>query len=572
MLLQLITLLGALGLFKYGYNMLCSGLLKANGDKMKSLLPWMKANPLKSILAGIGSTIAFESSSATTVMVVGFANMKELSLERSTQVIMGANIGKSVTTWIIALLGFGLTLSQCFAPAEMLHVFAFTLLAVAFVLLLGKKDWKKNAGEVLMGISLMFVAFYFMYNNMPAPDKLPELSSFNLSCENAGIIGIIGFAVIGCLLAWMLQSTTAVVLTLIMLASGWIDFRLAAAMVIGENIGTTFTANIAAVDGNIQAKRAALVHTVFNVIGAVLAIALFSPFINLNGWIISLFGLPNPATDGESVLAAVYGTTLFHTLFNVLNTILLVWFTKFIAKLVCWMVKESAEGKAKDSNLTFINARNLGTPSIALAQAMKEVSHFGEMLRDGFSFVHLAVNEQDKDKFEEYRLKLVKYEELSDKLEYEIANFLTSVTTVNLNENEADKVKVLYRLIGEMESLGDSGENISRILERERVHNRKFDESAIEKINFMLSKVDKAYDVMVENLAKAERNELTDISNAYEAEDRINETRNRLRDESINQIEFHSGNYQSLNYFLDIISELEAMGDFMINVSQSLVK
>ena len=298
-------------------------------------------------------------------------------------------------------------------------------------------------------------------------------------------------------------------------------------------------------------------HTLFNVFGAVLALIFFRPLIALSDLVSCGYG--------------VFAIATFHTLFNLLNTCILAWFVKPIEKLVTLIVAESA-GDKDESRLKYISSRQFGTPSISISQAFKEVARFGDIMHKSLPVIRDAVNETDPDKFEDERMQLVHYEELSDKLEYMIAQFLNSLSTESLSEEEAEEVKVLYRVIGEFESLGDSGENISRILDRERVHNRKLDVEMISKINLMIDKVDVAYTVMNENLRTAVNGSLKDISNAYNAEDDINETRNKLREEGIIQIERHTGNYQSLNYFLDIISELEAMGDFMINVSQSIVR
>ena len=259
-------------------------------------------------------------------------------------------------------------------------------------------------------------------------------------------------------------------------------------------------------------------------------------------------------------------------MFNFLNTCVLAWFTKPIERLMTLLVKKQEGSSEEESRLKFISARHFSTPAIGIDQAFKEIAGFGEELGSGFGYVRKALNESDPDKFEEYRMSLVQLEEISDKMEYQIADFLNGLTTEPLTDEEADEVKILYRVIGELESLGDSGENISRILERERVHNRKFDEKAVANINLMIDAVTEAYEVMVANLKTAISGNLNDISNAYEAENKINETRNRLRNEGIEQIGQQTGNYQSLNYLLDIISELEAMGDFMINVSQAVSK
>ena len=546
MVLQLLSLFGAIGLFLYGLNMLSSGLLKISGDKLNTFVPWMRKNPVNSILAGFGITAIAESSSAATVMVVSFVNAGVLTLAQSILIIMGANIGASFTTWIIAALGFKLGFTT----------YTYPIIALGFILTMMKGKRRKAIGDLILSFALMFLGLYYMNINFPSLSEFPRMGEIIMNFDGQGFLSILTFMAIGCLLAGILQSTGAITLTMVMFSAGWISLDLAAAMVLGENIGTTISANIAATDANVSAKRAAIVHTLFNVFGAVLALIAFHPFLKLTNSISGGYG--------------IFAIATFHTLFNLFNTCILAWFTKPIEKLVTFLV--SSQDDTDNSKLKYISSRQFGSPAISIALAFKEVAHFGEVMHDGFSDVRNAVNETDPDKFEEYRTKLVQLEELSDRMEYQIAQFLNSVSSESISEYEAEEIKVLYRVIGELESLGDSGENISRILDRERVHNRKLDAETIGKINVMIEKVDKAYNVMVANLKEATTSSLKDISNAYSAEDEINETRNILREEGINHIEQHTGNYQSLNYFLDIISELEAMGDFMINVSQAIVR
>lgn len=553
MLLQLLSLLGAAGLFLYGLNLLSAGLLKLSGDKFKTFLPWMRKNPVNSILAGFSITALAESSSAATVMVVGFVNAGALALSQAILVIMGANIGASFTAWLIAIFGFGLGITSIVYP----------FFALGFILTMSKGQKRKISGEVILGFALMFLGLFYMQKHFPATEALPVLKAYVVAASANGILSVLLFMAVGCVLAFGLQSTGAVTITMVMLGAGWIDFNMAAAMVMGENIGTTISANIAASEANIEAKRAALVHTLFNIFGAVLALIFFHPFIKMVSCI---------AGGLQTSWSCILGIAIFHTLFNLLDTCILAWFAGPIEKLVNLLVKTSEEDSEDKSRLIYISARHFGTPAISIAQAFKEVAHFASVLHEGFDNVKLAVNEKDPDEFEKYRMNLVQLEEISDRMEYHIAAFLNNVSNESISEEEADEIKVLYRIIGELESLGDSGENISRILERERVHNRKFDDDTIRKINLMIDVTDKAYKVMSENLEATVSGNVTDISNAYAVEDEINSMRNTLREQCVNQIEQHAGNYQSLNYFLDIISELEAMGDFMINVSQAIVR
>ena len=369
-------------------------------------------------------------------------------------------------------------------------------------------------------------------------------------------------------------------ITLIMLSMGWIPFPMACAMVLGENIGTTITANIAASVGNPSAKRAALSHTIFNVFGVIWALIFFKPFLGLVGKIIEAFGYPNPAAEGFAVntpdgadgTAALYGLSMLHTLFNTINTLILVWFTNVIATVVTKMIHEPENKEEKAFRLKYIEAGPLATPELATEQAFNEIIHFAQISKNGLGYARAAINETDVDKFEELRCKLVKYEEISDRIEYEIATFLNAVSAEEISEKTSYMIKAMYKIIGELESLGDSGETISRILSRRNIHKKTFDADTIKNLNAMVDLIEHTYEVMIANLKLSFEGKLEEISNAYAAEDRINNLRNNLRDEEIESIESERKNYQTSVYYMDIVSELEKMGDFMINISQTLYK
>ena len=568
-LLQIFTLLGALGMFLYGMNLMSSGLQKAAGDRLRGFLSAMTSNPLKRVLTGLGITAIIQSSSATTVMVVSFVNAGLLTLVQAIGVIMGANIGTTVTAWLVAWLGFKADIS----------ILAIPLMLFGFLFSNSKKDQHKNIGELIVGFSLLFLGLSFMKESVPDLSETPQVLEFVRTWSGYGFGSVLIFLVFGTLLTLVLQSSSATMaITLIMLSMGYIPFSMACAMVLGENIGTTITANIAASVGNTSAKRAAMSHTIFNVFGVLWALALFQPFLSLIGIIIESFGLPNPAKEGFSVssptspesTAALYGLSMLHTLFNTFNTMILIGCTGLIEKAVIKMIKAPANQEKDVFRLKYIEAGPLATPELATEQAFNEIIHFAEISKKGLGYAREAINETDADKFEELRGKLVKYEEISDRIEYEIASFLNAVSAGEVSEKTSKEIKAMYKIIGELESLGDSGENISRILSRRNIHKKAFDAEAIKKLNQMTSLVDKAYDVMIENLGRAFNGKLEEISNAYAAEDRINTLRNNLRDEAIEGIDSDDKKYQSSVYFMDIVSELERMGDFMINISQSL--
>ncbi len=568
-LFQIFTLLGALGMFLYGMNLMSSGLQKASGDKLRSFLSAMTSNPFKGVMTGLGITSIIQSSSATTVMVVSFVNAGLLSLGQAIGVIMGANIGTTVTAWLVSWLGFKADIS----------ILAVPLMVFGFLFSNSKKSQRQNIGELIVGFCLLFLGLSFMKESVPDLNETPQVLEFVKTWSSYGFSSVLIFLAFGTALTLVLQSSSATMaITLIMLSMGWIPFDMACAMVLGENIGTTITANIAAAVGNTQAKRAAMSHTIFNVFGVIWALIFFRPFLALVGKTIELFGLPNPAAEGFAVsspssadgIAALYGLSMLHTLFNTFNTFILIWFIKYIEKIVIWIIKAPKNQEKEIFRLKYISAGPLATPELATEQAFNEIIHFAQISKKGLAYAREAINETDSNKFEELRQKLVKYEEISDRIEYEIAAFLNAVSSTDISEETSIRIKAMYKIIGELESLGDSGEAISRILSRRNIHKKTFDQDTLKKLDDMITAVDNAYDTMIANLTAAHKGTLHEISNAYNAEDRINSLRNYLRDSEIEDIENNIKNYQTSVYYMDIVNQLERMGDFMINISQDL--
>ena len=571
MILQFFTLLGALGMFLYGMNLMSTGLQKAAGDRLRGFLSSMTSNPLKRVLTGIGITAVIQSSSATTVMVVSFVNAGLLTLVQAIGVIMGANIGTTVTAWLVAWLGFKADIS----------ILAVPLMLFGFLFSNSKKGQRRNIGELIVGFSLLFLGLSFMKESVPDLKQTPEVLEFVKTWSGYGFWSVLIFLGFGTVLTLVLQSSSATMaITLIMLSMGWIPFPMACAMVLGENIGTTITANIAASVGNTSAKRAALSHTIFNLFGVIWALLFFTPFLGLVGKIIELFGLPNPASpsfavtnpEGAEGTAALYGLSMLHTLFNTINTFILIWFTGLIEKAVTAIIKAPAKKEDDAFRLKYIEAGPLATPELATDQAIKEIEHFARISKNGLGYVRSAINETDPDMFEQWRDKLVKYEEISDRIEYEIATFLNEVSANEVSDHTSQMIKSMYKIIGELESLGDSGEAISRILSRRNIHKKTFGPETMKNLNNMVNCVDEAYDAMIANLQATINGTLTEISNAYAAEDHINTLRNNLREYEIENLEHESQDYVTSVYYMDIVNELEKMGDFMINVSQDLYK
>ena len=568
-MLQLLTLLGALGMFLYGMNLMSAGLQKAAGSKMRGLLTAMTSNPFKGVLTGLGITTVIQSSSATTVMTVGFVNAGLLTLSQAVGVIMGANIGTTVTAWLVSLLGFKADIS----------LFAVPLMAVGFILSLSKRDKRRHISELIIGFSLLFLGLSLMKESVPDLRETPEVLAFIQNWTSYGFGSVLIFLVFGTVLTLVLQSSSATMaLTLIMVNMGWISFEMGAAMVLGENIGTTITANIAAAVGNPNARRAAMAHTLFNLFGVIWALILFTPFLKLVGTTITWLGLPNPmdivhsanvVMTADEEMASLYGISMLHTLFNLFNTMILIWFVPVIVKVVEKMIKGKATKEEESVKLKFIDAGPLSTAELAIGQARNEVIHFAEISRRNIDHIRQAIAAGNSTDFEAARQRLVKYEEISDRIEYEIAQFLNALPDDSISEQTRTETKRMYKIIGELESLGDSGESISRILARRNSHEKSFTQEQKAKIETMLCAVDKAYGIMIDNL-RAKEFEPIGLRMATDCEVEINELRNNIREEEIRKIEIDGANYQSSVYYLDTVSEIERMGDFIINISQAL--
>lgn len=561
-LLQVFTLLGALGMFLYGMTHMSEGLQKAAGDSLRSFLASMTSNSFKRVLTGLGVTALVQSSSATTIMVVSFVNAGLLTLGNAIGVIMGANIGTTLTAWVTAL-GFSVDIS----------VFSIPLMALGFVLTTSKKQKQKNIGEFIIGFSMIFLGLSFMKSSAGAllSNKEAMMAFFSHFTE-LGFWSEIIFLLAGTILTVILQASSATMaITMLLTTSGLIDFQLACAMVLGENIGTTITANMAAAIGNTSAKRAALAHTVFNIFGVIWMLIIFRPFLGLVGLVMEGIGFGNPLyvdlTAESAGPTLLYGISMLHTLFNITNTMLLIWFTPQIEKLVTLLIK-TPEGEEEVYRLKYISGGNLSTAELALNEAQQEILHYAQICRNGFGYIRDAINEPDSEKFDELNKKLVKYEEITDRIEYEIASYLNEITKNEISEDATAQIKSMYKIISEMESLGDTGESIGRILKRRNIHGEKFDKNILTGLNKIIDLIQIAYDVMVENL---QNTNLRNISNAENAEYNINECRNNLREEHIVNIESSSYSYLSGVYYMDVLAELEKLGDFIINISEAII-
>ncbi len=557
---QILTLLGSLGLFLYGMTLMSEALQKVAGDKLRNILAAMTSNSVSRILTGLFITAVIQSSSATTVMVVSFVNAGLLSLVQSIGVIMGANIGTTFTAWLISLLGFKADISALAIP----------LIAFGFAFMMCKAKKKKSIGELIIGFSLLFLGLSTLKASVPDLQNSPEVLAFIQNWTDLGFLSTIIFVGIGTILTIVLQSSSATMaLTLVMCSNNWIPFEMGAAMVLGENIGTTITANIAASVANVSARRAAMAHSVFNIFGVIWVLVLFHPFLLLVSKIIMALGLDNPLVHGASSNSTLYAISMVHTLFNICNTLVLVWFTNQIAQFVTKIIKNKNEEEV--FRLKHISGGLLNTSELSLGQAKAEIVHYAQLCKRQYAYAKEALNTKDPAKFDELYKKLEHYEQITDRIEFEIAKYLNDISEGELSEESGRRLQAMYKIISELESVGDSGFNIARILQRRNIHNKTFDESMIKKLNYMTELLETGFDAMITNLSLG-YDKISDISNAQNVEQDINEYRNNLREEHLLNLENNVYSYLTGVYYMDLISEYEHVGDFLINISEAIIE
>ena len=569
MLLQILTLLGSLAMFLFGMSMMSGGLQKMAGNRMRIFMAKMTSNNFKCILTGIVVTAMVQSSTATTLLIVSFVNAGLLALGSAIAVIMGANIGTTVTAWIFAL-SFG-------GGSWSIATIAIPLMFFAFLAMRVKKY--ANLGEFLMGFAFLFLGLSILKETSTVLLDNEGVRTFLSTLSGYGIWSIFLFMVAGAAITLMLQSSaTATAITMVLVAQGYIPFSMATAMVLGSNLGTTVTSNIAAAVANQSAKRTARAHFLFNLFGVILALLFFKPFIKLVGFTVEALGFPNPvaidfasadpATQESLVASLPYSVAVLHTIFNVITTLILVWFIPQLVKMVTWMVPNKGEEK-ETYRLKYIGVGKIATGDLALNSAKMEVVEFGSLCQRDLGYIRKAINADTQSAFEEADKKLIHYEEVTDNIEREIATYLREVSKNDLSIDALARIRELYRVIGEMESLGDSGETIGKILTRVWEHNCRFTENMLQRLNHMLDLLDEAYAAMGRNL-ETPLIELTDIRNAEEAEAAINAYRDSLRNEHLSSIEKASYPYETGSFYMDVVNCIEKMGDFIINISQSV--
>ncbi len=547
-----LKLIGSLGLFLYGMKIMSEGLQKVAGDRLRSILTAMTTNRVTGVLTGVLITALIQSSSATTVMVVSFVNAGLLTLAESISVIMGANIGTTVTAWIISIFGFKVDMAA----------FALPLLAIALPLIFSGKSNRKSIGEFIFGFSFLFMGLSYLKANAPDLNANPEMLAFVQNYTDMGFFSILLFLFIGTILTMIVQASAATMaITLIMCANGWISLELGAALVLGENIGTTITANLAALTANTQAKRAALAHFVFNVFGVIWVLIIFHPFMELVNWVVDTFFQSN-----NPEVAISYKLSAFHSIFNICNVCILIWGVKLIERTVCALIHPKEEDE--EPRLRFITGGMLSTAELSILQARKEIHLFAERTHRMFGMVQDLMHTEKDDDFNKLFSRVEKYENISDNMELEIANYLNQVSEGRLSSESKLQIRAMLREVTEIESIGDSCYNLARTINRKRQTNQDFTEKQYEHIHFMMKLTDEALAQMSVVVEKPEHQSI-DINKSFNIENEINNYRNQLKNQNILDVNNKEYDYQMGVYYMDIIAECEKLGDYVVNVVEA---
>lgn len=581
--IDFISLLGAVCLFLYGMKVMSEGLQKVAGDRLRNILGIMTKNRVTGVLTGIVITALIQSSSASTVMVVSFVNAGLMSLAQSMAVIFGANVGTTVTTWIISAFSFEVNISD----------YSILLLAVGVPMMFMKKSTYKSLGEFLIGFCFLFMGLDLISKYVPDLQANPEMLQFVTNYTTLGYGSVLIFFFFGIVLTMVAQSSAATfAITLIMCSQGWISFTLGCAIILGGNIGTTITPILASLSGNLAAKRTAMGHVLFNVIGSIIVLCIFHPFMELVADITKWCTDTNPldisaaqeAGMADSTLldpkggltskaqaCVAFGLAMFPTVFNALNLLLMIWFTKLYVKIVCWIIPAKHKDNEEDFSLKYIGRGMLSASELNITQAQKEIAVYAErverMLNMARDIIHLQPNDS---KFEETYNRLEKYEEISDRMDIEIGNYLNRVAEGRLSPEGKMRIAGMLRVISEIESIADGCFNVAKAVVRQNQNHVKFTPGVMQEIDKMYDLVGSAMKNMMDIIREMETPEDSLIIQAYNKEREINNLRNALRDSNIFNINNKEYGYQEGIFFMDLISEAEKLGDYMLNVVEGV--
>ena len=582
-ILDFISLLGAVCLFLYGMKVMSEGLQKVAGDRLRNILGIMTRNRVTGVITGLLITALIQSSSASTVMVVSFVNAGLMSMGQAMAVIFGANVGTTITTWIISAFSFEVNISD----------YSILLLAVGVPMMFMKKSTYKSLGEFVVGFCFLFMGLDLISQYVPNLEENPEMLHFLTQYTSLGFWSVLIFFGLGIVFTMIAQSSAATfAITLIMCSQGWISFSLGCAIILGGNIGTTITPVLASLSGNLAAKRTAMGHVLFNVLGSLIVLALFHPFVELVADITASLGGMNPLDIDESAEAGMRDTTLFNekggmtsraqsciafglamfpTVFNALNLLVMIWFTKLYVRIVCWIMPARHKDEDEEFTLKYIGRGLLSASELNITQAQKEILLYGQRVERMLGMARKMIHLKEKD--EEYQPtfdRIEKYEEISDRMEIEIGTFLNRVSEGRLSPEGKMRVAGMLRIVSEIESIADGCFNVAKTLNRKNQIHVEFNEKVLKEIDRMYDLVSVAMKNVLGLLEELDTPENSKIVAAYNKEREINNLRNKLRDGNIFNINNKEYDYQEGIFFMDLIGEAEKLGDYMLNVVEGV--
>jgi phosphate:Na+ symporter len=554
---EILMLFGSLGLFLFGMKLMSESLQKVAGSRMRNILAAITSNRFKSIITGLFITTLIQSSSATSVMVVSFVNAGLLSLAESIGIILGANIGTTVTAWLISLLGFNVKISSLALP----------IIGLSFYLIFSSRSRSQYIGEFIIGFALIFLGLEYLKNTVPDISANPELIEFVSDYTHMGFLSILLFLFLGFIVTAIVQSSSvAMALTIVMSYKGWIGFDLAAAMILGENIGTTITANLAAVIANNPAKKAARAHFIINLIGISWMLIVFSPFLKVVDFIVFRINGVSPYAEVASI---PLGLAVFHTAFNIINVIILAWFVPLIIRLSNVLVRKRKHEDIHFS-LKHISTGILSTSELSLLQARREIANYGKKVNKMFNLVRKLFSETNEEEFYNLYKTISSYENYADHLEIEIANYLTKISEGELSQPGVQRLRLMLKLVDSIENIADSCNSIAKTLRRKKKNKIWFTQDLRNNVNAMFDIVGEALNTMLQNLDSDYRHVDTDKAAAIEK--RINKTRKHLQKTQITSMENRSYTYQAGIIYTDIIAQCENLGDNVYAISDALTE
>ena len=551
MTILLLKIVGALALLIYGMKVMSEALQKLAGPQLRHVLSAMTTNRVSGVFTGMLTTVAVQSSTATTVMTVSFVNAGLLTLVQAISVIMGANIGTTLTAWIMSA-GFSFRISD----------FVWPVFLIGLLLIYSKKN--RYIGDFLFGVAFMFLALATLGESQLPPEELNTLKGFFASFDPNSFGTILLFLLFGTILTCILQSSAALMaITMMLCTQAGLPIYLGIALVLGENIGTTLTANLVALTANTEARRAAFGHLFFNVFGVIWVLCVFKHFVNFACGLVGF----NPMVDVPTGTQLTFALAAFHSCFNVSNTIILLPFVKHVAKVCCWVWKPRANTDDDDFRLRFIQSGIMKTPELSVLEAQKEIQSFAERIQRMFGMVRDLLGEKNEDKFVKIYDRIDKYENISDNMEIEIAKYLDQVSNAHLSDETKGKIRSMLRQISELESIGDACNNMGRTINRKFKSKEDFNERQYDHIHQMFELVDDALSQM-NVLLKGHKEELN-ATRSFNIENEINNYRNQLRNENLTDINNHQYDYASGSMYMDIIQECEKLGDYVVNVVEA---